>query len=268
MISGDRFVATAPESAALRALLPDALAVEMEGAALAQVCADFGAPFAVVRTVSDRADDSAHVDFNRFIAEVASVYTREIIGTWLDGRRRDERAAPSCRRRRCTGARARPAGRRGAPRAGAAPAARRARSTLFDGRGGEWAAEVAAHRPQRGAGAARRVRSRSIASWPLPVTLARRHAGQRPHGHAGREGLRTRRRARSSRWCANARCCAWPASARRRRWRTGRRWRSRGLRAERAHACCRRSRRCARWRDWLAAPAGAAGHAGDRCAGC
>jgi adenosylhomocysteine nucleosidase len=85
VISGDRFVATAPESAALRALLPDALAVEMEGAALAQVCADFGAPFAVVRTVSDRADDSAHVDFNRFIAEVASVYTREIIGTWLDG---------------------------------------------------------------------------------------------------------------------------------------------------------------------------------------
>ncbi|MBX3605627.1 MAG: 5'-methylthioadenosine/adenosylhomocysteine nucleosidase [Piscinibacter sp.] len=85
VISGDRFVATAPESAALREALPDALAVEMEGAALAQVCADFEARFAVVRTVSDRADDSAHVDFGRFIAEVASVYTREIIGTWLDG---------------------------------------------------------------------------------------------------------------------------------------------------------------------------------------
>lgn len=85
VISGDRFVATAAESAALRAVLPDALAVEMEGAALAQVCADFGAPFAVLRTVSDRADDSAHVDFSRFIAEVASVYTREIVGTWLEG---------------------------------------------------------------------------------------------------------------------------------------------------------------------------------------
>lgn len=85
VISGDRFVATAAESDTLRALLPDALAVEMEGAALAQVCADFGAPFAVLRTVSDRADDSAHVDFNRFIAEVASVYTREILGAWLDG---------------------------------------------------------------------------------------------------------------------------------------------------------------------------------------
>ena len=86
VISGDRFVATAAESEALRGALPDALAVEMEGAALAQVCADFGRPFAVIRTVSDRADDSAHVDFNRFVAEVASVYTREILATWLSGR--------------------------------------------------------------------------------------------------------------------------------------------------------------------------------------
>ena len=38
VVSGDRFVATAGESDAPRAALPDALAVEMEGAALAQVC--------------------------------------------------------------------------------------------------------------------------------------------------------------------------------------------------------------------------------------
>jgi len=85
IVSGDRFVSTAAESDALRALLPQALAVEMEGAALAQVCADFGRPFAVLRVISDRADDSAHVDFGRFIAEVASVYTREIVGAWLGG---------------------------------------------------------------------------------------------------------------------------------------------------------------------------------------
>jgi len=83
IVSGDRFVSSAAESAALRELLPDALAVEMEGAALAQVCADFGRPFAVLRTVSDRADDTAHADFNRFIAEVASVYTRAIVSDWL-----------------------------------------------------------------------------------------------------------------------------------------------------------------------------------------
>ncbi len=83
--SGDRFVSSHAESDALRAALPDALAVEMEGAALAQVCADFGRPFAVLRTISDRADDSAHVDFTRFIADVASVYTRVILADWLAG---------------------------------------------------------------------------------------------------------------------------------------------------------------------------------------
>jgi adenosylhomocysteine nucleosidase len=85
VVSGDRFVSSAAESTALRALLPAALAVEMEGAALAQVCHDFGTPFAVLRTISDRADDGAHVDFNRFIDAVASVYTRAIIGDWLAG---------------------------------------------------------------------------------------------------------------------------------------------------------------------------------------
>jgi adenosylhomocysteine nucleosidase len=52
--------------------LPDALAVEMEGAAMAQVCHDHGLPFAGVRLISDRADDSAHVDFMRFIRDVAA----------------------------------------------------------------------------------------------------------------------------------------------------------------------------------------------------
>jgi adenosylhomocysteine nucleosidase len=79
IVSGDRFVCTGAESAALRALLPDALAVEMEGAAVAQVCHDFGKPFAVMRTVSDRADDDAPQDFTRFVSEVASALTRRIV---------------------------------------------------------------------------------------------------------------------------------------------------------------------------------------------
>ena len=84
VISGDRFVATAAESAALRAALPDALAVEMEGAAVAQVCADFGLPFALLRVISDRADDSAHVDFLAFTREVACVLTRLVVGAMLE----------------------------------------------------------------------------------------------------------------------------------------------------------------------------------------
>ena len=83
LISGDRFVATTAESQALQRELPDALAVEMEGAAFAQVCHDFGVPLAVVRTVSDRADDAAHVDFPRFLREVASRYSGSLMDTLL-----------------------------------------------------------------------------------------------------------------------------------------------------------------------------------------
>ncbi|WP_374410992.1 5'-methylthioadenosine/adenosylhomocysteine nucleosidase [Hydrogenophaga sp.] len=79
LISGDRFVATTAESVALQRELPEALAVEMEGAAFAQVCHDFGVPLAVVRTISDRADDAAHVDFPKFLREVASRYSGAVI---------------------------------------------------------------------------------------------------------------------------------------------------------------------------------------------
>lgn len=81
--SGDRFVSGAGESRSLHAALAGAghevLAVEMEGAAVAQVCLDYGVPFAAVRTISDRADDSAHVDFPRFVEEVASRYAHAIM---------------------------------------------------------------------------------------------------------------------------------------------------------------------------------------------
>jgi adenosylhomocysteine nucleosidase len=83
VVSGDRFVASAAECAALRERLPDALAVEMEGAALAQVCHDLAVPFAVVRTISDRADNSAHVDFGRFVASIASRYSVAIVRRFL-----------------------------------------------------------------------------------------------------------------------------------------------------------------------------------------
>jgi adenosylhomocysteine nucleosidase len=79
VVSGDRFVSTRAESELLRQLLPEALAVEMEGAAVAQVCHDFGRPFAVVRTISDRADDAAHGDFQRFVRDVAAPYSRDLV---------------------------------------------------------------------------------------------------------------------------------------------------------------------------------------------
>lgn len=85
--SGDRFVSGADESCILRDAMAGAghevLAVEMEGAAVAQVCMDYGVPFAAVRTISDRADDSAHVDFPNFVEAVASRYADAVIERFL-----------------------------------------------------------------------------------------------------------------------------------------------------------------------------------------
>lgn len=87
IVSGDRFVNGTDEVRALLAALQlqghAPLAVEMEGAAVAQVCADYGVPFAAIRTISDRADDTAHLDFPEFVTTVASVYARNIIQALL-----------------------------------------------------------------------------------------------------------------------------------------------------------------------------------------
>lgn len=77
--SGDRFVSTDAERAALRQRVPSAVCVEMEGAAVAQVCYEQGVSLGVVRVISDSANDHAARDFGRFITEAASVYGLGII---------------------------------------------------------------------------------------------------------------------------------------------------------------------------------------------
>ena len=79
IISGDRFVSSAREVQILREALPDALCVEMEGAAVAQVCHDYKIPFCAVRSISDQADDNAHVDFPRFVSEVAGPLATRLV---------------------------------------------------------------------------------------------------------------------------------------------------------------------------------------------
>jgi adenosylhomocysteine nucleosidase len=81
--SGDRFVSTNLESAELQRRLPQALAVEMECSAIAQVCHDYGVPLGAVRIISDRADDAAHVDFPRFIQTIASRYSVAVLDRLL-----------------------------------------------------------------------------------------------------------------------------------------------------------------------------------------
>lgn len=85
--SGDQFVCDPAAVTALRADLQAAghepLAVEMEGAAVAQVCHDYGVPFAAMRTISDRADAQAHLDFSAFVTQVASPYALAVLGQFI-----------------------------------------------------------------------------------------------------------------------------------------------------------------------------------------
>jgi len=83
--SGDQFFSSAEQLAQLRRRVPTAAAVEMEGAAVAQVCHEHGVEFAVVRTISDAADEDAPRDFPRFLTRVASHYSLGIIRRLLEG---------------------------------------------------------------------------------------------------------------------------------------------------------------------------------------
>jgi adenosylhomocysteine nucleosidase len=77
--SGDQFSANSDELEELRARLPDVVCVEMEGAAVAQVCHEYDVPLTVIRTISDGADEGAPVDFPRFTRLVASRYSLGIV---------------------------------------------------------------------------------------------------------------------------------------------------------------------------------------------
>ncbi|PRC92722.1 5'-methylthioadenosine/adenosylhomocysteine nucleosidase [Solimicrobium silvestre] len=86
--SGDQFIGSETEVARLRKTLPTALAVEMEGAAVAQICHEHAVPCAILRTISDRADSEAHIDFNQFLVGVASHYSCGIMRRFLANRTR------------------------------------------------------------------------------------------------------------------------------------------------------------------------------------
>lgn len=77
--TGDHFVADSAQARELRHLLPQCVCVEMEGAAVAQVCAEHAVPLAVLRIISDSANHDAHIDFPRFVSTIASAYTGAII---------------------------------------------------------------------------------------------------------------------------------------------------------------------------------------------
>lgn len=69
--SGDTFVAGAEATRRLAREFA-AACTEMEGAAVGQICARWGVPFVIVRSISDRADHTAQVDFRAFTKRAAA----------------------------------------------------------------------------------------------------------------------------------------------------------------------------------------------------
>ncbi len=83
--SGDQFIDDSKVSLNLSEKVENAKCVEMEGAAVAQVCYEFKIPYVVIRVISDSANDDANVDFITFVEEAACHFTRGTIKAILKG---------------------------------------------------------------------------------------------------------------------------------------------------------------------------------------
>ena len=68
--TGDSFIADTRRCSGLYRDF-NALACEMEGASIAQVCLMNNTPAAILRAISDNANDTAHIDFPSFVTQTA-----------------------------------------------------------------------------------------------------------------------------------------------------------------------------------------------------
>lgn len=78
--SGDQFFSNHQQKQQLLQQLPSILCVEMEGAAVAQVCYENQIPFTIIRTISDAANEASHIDFPSFISKIAGKYSAAVTG--------------------------------------------------------------------------------------------------------------------------------------------------------------------------------------------
>jgi adenosylhomocysteine nucleosidase len=81
ILSCDQFVASPEKSAWFRETFRG-LCTEMEGAAVAQICAKWQVPFVIIRSISDSADHSAQVDFREFTV-LAAMRAKQVVSGML-----------------------------------------------------------------------------------------------------------------------------------------------------------------------------------------
>lgn len=76
--TGDSFMADAERVETVRGHFPGMKAAEMEAAAVAQVCHQFGTPFVVIRALSDIAGKQSNISFEEFLP-VAAKHSTQIV---------------------------------------------------------------------------------------------------------------------------------------------------------------------------------------------
>ncbi|MBN2050477.1 MAG: 5'-methylthioadenosine/adenosylhomocysteine nucleosidase [Spirochaetales bacterium] len=77
--TGDSFMSDREKTQRLRDTLPAAAAVEMEAAAVAQVCYQFSTPFVIIRSISDLAGDDSAGSFSSFLHSAAETSASLVI---------------------------------------------------------------------------------------------------------------------------------------------------------------------------------------------
>jgi adenosylhomocysteine nucleosidase len=81
--TGDTFVNTEAHRTFIDKYFPNAIAVEMEAAAIAQVCHQYKVPFVVVRAISDVADKESPMSFDEFLP-LAAQHSSKMVINMLD----------------------------------------------------------------------------------------------------------------------------------------------------------------------------------------
>ncbi|MDE5977474.1 MAG: 5'-methylthioadenosine/S-adenosylhomocysteine nucleosidase [Turicibacter sp.] len=69
--TGDSFINRSDQMAFIQKNCPSVIAIEMEAAAVAQVCHHYAKPFIIVRALSDIAGKESHLSFPQFLAVAA-----------------------------------------------------------------------------------------------------------------------------------------------------------------------------------------------------
>ncbi len=82
--SGDQFIADSQKVLSLSREIQNLKCIEMEGAAVAQICYEYNVDYIIFRVISDKADEHASFNFPKFIEKTASHFTRGIIERFIN----------------------------------------------------------------------------------------------------------------------------------------------------------------------------------------